>query len=294
MYLESILENYQELNTFKSGATTYAPAYRYWRNILFSFMMKIFTINIADIPQKEILTRNFLKGYSGVVRSKHSGKLIAVDPSLYGMTEYYDIFTDFNYSTPFESDHVEIGKNGVLIENDTLRNGAYYIIDHYSKILAHLDVTLVNIFINSRESQTIIANTQKAADSARTYRTRIYRGAPDVIVDKSFVGLEFKDNSTASKLGVMELIDCKNNIVSQFYEDIGVKRTNEKRERLITDEVSANNVLLRLNIKDMHDCLIKGCEDVKNVFGVDASVVCNVDYTGDGQPENEEAKNDIE
>lgn len=286
MYLDNILSNYGELNTFKSGATTYAPCYRFWRNYLFAFLNKIFTVEVSNIPQKEILMRNFLRGFSGIVRSEKNGELISVDANMYGITQYVDEFTNFTYATPLESGSAVIGVDGVIINNDELRNGCYYLIHHYAVMLAHTEVSFINALVNGRSSNAIVANTQKSAESARAFRERLYKGAPDIIVDTSFVGLDFKDMHSSQSLNIKELFDVRNIILTQFYEDIGVKRANEKRERLISDEANANNSLLRLNISNMFDCLKKGCEEVERVFGEPATVKCNVDIDGDGTIED--------
>lgn len=285
MYLDN-LDSFKELRQYKSGATTYAPFYRYWRNMLFSFVNKLFTWEVPDIPQKEIETRLILFGQCGIIKDKN--KLLAVDSNLYGITNYYDEFTHFNYATPLINGFAEIGKNGVLINNDTLRNDTYNLIHHYAIQLAHTEVTLINALVNGRATKTIIANSQKAAESVRAYRDRVYKGAPDVIVDDSFIGLDFKDEALNSVIGVKDLIDTKQNILMAFYESIGVKKNNVKKERLITDEVSADNTLLRLNIKDQYDCRVKACEDIKNVFNIEATVKCNVDFDGDGQASDNE------
>ena len=75
---------------------------------------------------------------------------------------------------------------------------------------------------------------------------------------------------------------------------IGVRRANDKRERLITDEVQANNSLLKLNLTDMRDSRIKGLEEIKRVFGVKGELVCNVDLDGNGSLDDSEQKGDEE
>ena len=85
-----------------------------------------------------------------------------------------------------------------------------------------------------------------------------------------------------------ELYDVRNNILNSYLELIGVRRANEKRERLVTDEVSANNSLLKLNLRDMFDCRKRGMDEVYRLFGVRGEVVCNVDLYGDGEIESKQ------
>ena len=51
---------------------------------------------------------------------------------------------------------------------------------------------------------------------------------------------------------------------------------------MITDEVGANNSLLKLNIRDMFESRKKGLAEVERVFGISGEVICNVDLDDDG------------
>ena len=82
--------------------------------------------------------------------------------------------------------------------------------------------------------------------------------------------------------------------MNSFLELIGVRRANDKRERLITDEVQANNSLLKLNLTDMRDSRRKGLEEIERVFGVKGKLVCNVDLDGNGSLDDSTQKGDEE
>lgn len=287
MYLDDYCKNNDTAKTYKAGATTYAPAYRFWRNKLFKFVMKIFTWEGLDIPNKEIETRLIMSGKCGIIHS-NKGKLTAVDVNLYGITEYMDEFTSFNYSTPFESGHRDIGVDGVLIDNDSLRDSAFYIIHHYAVMLAHTEVTFINVLINARDMKSYIASDDKTAKGIREYRNKLYMGNPDAIVDDSFLGIDTKDTNNNTLLSINDLMATRRDLLNSFFEDIGVKHSNDgKRERLITDEVNANNGLLRLNIRDEFECRIKACDEINRIFGTHATVICNVDIDDDGTTSDE-------
>jgi hypothetical protein len=58
-----------------------------------------------------------------------------------------------------------------------------------------------------------------------------------------------------------------------FRTSIGLNNANtEKKERLITDEVNANNDATYSKVELWLDTLQKSCRKVKNMFGVDISV----------------------
>lgn len=279
------LDNYTEGK--RSGKVQLKTSVAWWRNQLFKFVNKLFTWKGLPFPQKEIETNLILFGHCGLF--KVEGTVTSGRVNLYGVTDYIDEFTSFTYATPLHSGSCEIGKNGVLVDNDTLRNPIFPLISRYADYLAHTEITLLNTLINARSNKTAIASNDKVAESVKRYLTRLYEGANEVIVDKSFVGIEFQDNDTSGVNSVKTLWDLRQNILYSFFEDLGIKKNQQKRERLITDEVEADTMLLKLNIKDMYDARVKACEDIKKVFGLDVSVECNVDYDDNGTAEaNEE------
>lgn len=213
---------------------------------------------------------------------------------MFGLTYYFDEFTSYNYTTPLESGERTIGKDAVLISNNTLRNGMSEIIHAYACQLAHAEVTLLSAFINNRDTVAWTAISEQQAQSAREYRSKMYEGKIDVCVDKGFSTIEMRSLGTDKRLSYSELYDTRNKILNSFLELIGVRRANDKRERLITDEVQANNSLLKLNLTDMRDSRLKGLEEIKRVFGVKGELVCNVDLDGNGSLDDSEQKGDGE
>lgn len=258
-------------------------SYRYYVDFLLEFCMKLFSINglPETIPEKEILTRCFLFGTCGIVESPDG--LIAVTPHLYGITNYFDEFTSFNWATPLYSGDAEIGTTGVLIDANELRNELFPKIKRYALMLSHCDVTLTHDLVNGRSNMVIRALTNKFANMAKQIRQKQYNGDLDVYVDAGFDTLDFIDIKSAKMgAGYMSALDTRNELLNNFMEELGIKRTNQKRERMIVDEVSAGDNLLLLNINNMYDTMKKGIENMNALFGTNASIVCNVDYNDGG------------
>ena len=274
----------------------YSFYYRYWQEVLFDYACKIFsyTGDLAEIiPPQEIEVRLLLFGKCGINRNKR-GDLLATNINLFGLTHYFDEFTSYNYTTPLESGERTIGKDAVLINNNTLRNGMSETIHAYACQLAHAEVTLLCAFINNRDTVSWTAISEQQAQSAREYRSKMYEGKIDVCVDKGFSTIQMRPLGTEKRLSYSELYDTRNNILNSFLELIGVRRANDKRERLITDEVQANNSLLKLNLTDMRDSRLKGLEEIERVFGVKGELVCNVDLDGNGSLDDSVQKGDGE
>lgn len=288
MYLDEI----KNIKTYRSGKPQFANSFKFWRNQLFSQVNKLFTWEGLPFPQKEIETRLALYGYCGIV--KGNKEIIASDVSLYGITDYYDEFTDMNYVTPLQNGSKKINVDSVLVDNNTLRNPTINIIDRYAMLLAHTEITFINALVNGRAVSTAIATSNKQAESIRNYQNKLYSGASDVIVDSSFIGIEIKPNDNTYLKDIKSIYDVRQNILYSFYEDLGIKKNQQKRERLVTDEVEADETLLKLNIKDMYDARKRACDEVNRIFGTNWIVKCNIDYDADGVVDTEGATNDEE
>ena len=122
---------------------------------------------------------------------------------------------------------------------------------------------------------------------AKDIRRKQYNGELDVYVDAGFDTLNFIDTKSGSVSNYMGALDTRNELLNNFMEELGIKRTNQKRERMVVEEVSAGDELLLLNINNMFETMKKGIEEMNRVFGTSASIICNVDYEKGDNIDNE-------
>lgn len=267
---------------------TYNSFFKFWQNNLFTYVEKLFTWKCGNVPQKEIETRLILFGMVGIVKKEGLVFPVKAD-GLNGQTIYVDEFKHFNWTTPIAWQGVgNIGEDAVLINNTALRNPTLFLINHYAQLLAQNEITLQNTMINARRGKTLEAMSDKMAQEARRYENKIYNGEPDVIVDPSFAGINILDTDTKGMEYIKDIWEVRTELLYAFFEDLGIKTANKKRERMITDEATASDKLLKLNLKDMLDERKKGAAAVNNMFGLDWEVECNIDYDADGTVESEE------
>ena len=286
MYLDEI----KNIKTYRNGKPQFANSFKYWRNKLFEQVNKLFTWNNLSFPQKEIETRLHLYGIVAII--KEDNDLIAVKPNLNGVTNYADEYTDIDFATPLISGKKIINKDCVIIDNNTLRNATINSIDRYAMMLAHTEISLVTALVNGRATKTYVATNNKIAENIREYQNKLYNGQNDVIVDSSFIGLDIKDNDNSSLNSIKTLYDIRQNLLYSFLEDMGIKKNQQKKERLVTEEVNADETLLKLNIKDMYDNRKIACDKINKMFNTNFEVICNVDYNGDGVADKEGESNE--
>lgn len=148
------------------------------------------------------------------------------------------------------------------------------IITLYAQKLANCDAAIdINLF-NSRLPLIFSAKDQPTAESFKAMYDEIAQGNPAVYVDEGLGKLlpnENGSNITVFKGKEMFIADVVQNekmaIINEFLTTIGINTANTtKRERQIVDEVNANNIEVKANIKlwkqNVEDC----CERVNMMF----------------------------
>lgn len=148
------------------------------------------------------------------------------------------------------------------------------IINIYAQKLANCDAAIdINLF-NSRLPYIFQASSQQVAESFKAMYDEIAEGNPAVYVDENLGKLlqnESGSNITVFKGKENFIADLVQNekvqIMNEFLTAIGINTANTtKRERQVVDEVNANNIEIKANIKlwkqNIDDC----CERVNNMF----------------------------
>lgn len=263
----------------KPDNTSYRQFYIYRSNQLMEYLMQLFTYH--NLPEglqgHEIDTYLYLYGRCGINYSrKDPEQLIAVIPAVSTPTFYFDEFKNYTWATPLDGGKQYVNQNGVLISNTMLHNSLYPLVHCTAAKLAHADTTIVCSLINNRDTVAIKAISQKFADDAVMYKRQKYNGDPAILVDKGFNSLDIQDLRTNNTLNIREIADTEQQILQEFWETIGVNKTTEKRERMVSAETSGDPQLLKLNILNMFNSRKEGIAKVNEIFGTNISVECNV------------------
>lgn len=148
------------------------------------------------------------------------------------------------------------------------------IITLYAQKLANCDAAIdINLF-NSRLPYIFQAKDQVTADSFKAMFDEIAQGNPAVYVDESLGKL--LPNEQGSAITVFKgketfIADVVQNekmaIINEFLTTIGINTANTtKRERQIVDEVNANNIEVKANVKLWKQNVEECCERVNAMF----------------------------
>lgn len=289
MFIEEYVENKEGSKVLKLAreSTTYNRGYMYWRDALFERVMRLFVWEgTGELKPKEIEQRLHIAGHCGITKINGEKELTAMFGTFYGVTKYIDEFTNYMVRCPIYSGKRTIGKDVVVINNNSLRNATYYLIHHYAVLLAHTEVTLVNELVNARDSGGIpIASTEKQKASILDYQGKVYNGQYGVVSDMGMLGVNYAGTDRKTAQNIIDIIEVREKLIKSFYSDIGVRSAFEKRNNTVQAEVEADTSLLLLNLSDMLDCRKKACEEVNDMFGTNWSVHVaeEIDYGAENQ-----------
>lgn len=288
-FLNNEIYKYGELNLKGlSQACTYDDFFHFWRDDLFSRLMRLFIYDgLGDsLPQKEIEERLYLLGHCGI--TQYDGKMTAFFGSFFGPTVYQDEFTNYTVHSPIYSNTYKINDDIVVIENNSLKIPCIEHVNHYSYLLAHAEVTLIKALIEARDAGGVpIAENEKAKQSLLTYQKAMYQGKVSVVSDLAGIGVNYLGADRRTSVNIVDLWEVRKNLLKSFYADIGVRASFDKRSNAVIDEVTSDTSMLLYNISDMLEERKKGCDRVNKLFGTNWSVRLSdeIDYNTENQPE---------
>ena len=248
-------------------------SFNYWCDMLFEKCMRIFTWTGLSFPQKEIENRLLIEGFCGFLKDSKVGFMVA-SGGMSGVTQYYDEFTTFNWSTVGVANTKSrvIGKDCVIINNNQLRNPILPMVFRYASLLAHADISLKCALINTRETNTYASSDENTAENINKFYDRLYNGDSASILDESLIESVKNISNRESTTAIKDCLSARTDLLSNFFKEIGVKSANDKKERMIESEVDSNNQLLLFNISDMLAERKKACEEINKLFGTNITV----------------------
>ena len=294
----SVLDIYGCGEPFKRKKMNYARAYRSWYALLSDKVLNLFTWEGLPFPQHELEIRTQLinNGYCGVVRSKKYNRLIVANGSGVGVTEYPDQWLTFVWAVAGDSGQRKlanlkgsqekgistIGADCVLIKNNDLMQPTRLLVERYAHLLAHAELSLQAILINSRATGIIAARDDKQRDDIHKFYDFLEDGKTMAIVDDngldSLVGSEgLRAISTAypSSTHILDFWQIRQNLYKEFLTEIGISKSTDKRERLITSEVEQDIPLYGYSLDDMLKCRKEAAEQMNDIFNLTVSVKIN-------------------
>ena len=162
------------------------------------------------------------------------------------------------------------------------------LVNYYADMLALCAESISINLVNSHVATVFPAANKAMAESYKKMFDKLSGGDPAVVVGKELfddtgkpVWTPFQANIKNEYIADQILSDMRK-IEAMFDTDVGIPNANtDKKERLVTDEVNANNVETATRCELWLEQLKESVEETKNMFGVELSVDWRVDTKQD-------------
>lgn len=155
--------------------------------------------------------------------------------------------------------------------------GIMPILDKYAYLLAMCDSAVSVNLMNSKVAFIATAEGKAAAETIKTAYQQISEGNPFVCMSKDSVDsiswelLNVKNTFIGNDVSLL-----KQTIWNEFLTEIGIPNFNrDKRERMITDEVNANNAETAFSMSHWLETIRAGMDRANKMFGLDLRVEVN-------------------
>lgn len=154
-------------------------------------------------------------------------------------------------------------------------DGVMPIVDRYAQLLAACDNSIaVNLrnskvaFIGFVSSKQQAATIEKMYDDIDSGKPAVYVKRGDGITSDDIYYNHVKETYIANDIQLL-----KQSIKNDFLTEVGLNNANtDKRERLIVDEVNANNDEVQANVQHWLDNITEGLKRANTLFGLNLSV----------------------
>lgn len=284
--MSNIPYNYNYINAIDSVANpsgvtvTNTKAAAFFRRYLLQKAMSVFTWKLPENWSKDyFLYILYCIGHVAVFNTDRYG-VIPQQCTLSGYNIFYQP-RNVLIANPLlrHSVQLTINENCVVFKLESDYGGIMDLVNMYADLMA-LTVQAAGVnLINSKLAYVFGANGKGAAESFKKAADKVESGEPFVVVDKSL----FRDDGTLSATMFQqnlrqnyiapELLETLQKLSNMFATEIGIPNANmEKRERLIVDEVNANNVETITRCDMWLDGWKDSCKRAREMFGIEIDV----------------------
>lgn len=166
-------------------------------------------------------------------------------------------------------------EEGVLLKNNPLAKPEKDILESYARKIDSVGMTMeVNLF--QQCIPKIILGNEDTKLTARNLIDQIQKFKMVVIgkkaVMQSLTTSDILDTSAPYLLDKLQIF--KQQLYNELLTKLGINNTDiMKKERVVTSEVDSNNELIKTLLDLMYDMRVKFCEEVKEKFNYEISVM---------------------
>lgn len=281
--------DYQNLiNSEISPSTVHCQNTNLRRYFVKYLLQKVLSVFKFELPKtwswNYFLYTLFCNGFVAIVETNRYG-VIPQQCTLYG----YDIFyqpTNAIISNPLLTGILEprIGTQCTLVKLQPDYGNIMDLVTYYADMLALCSEAAGMNLVNSKLAYVFGATDKRSAESMKSMYDKIASGEPAVVVDKNLLTEDGKptwqmfSQDVGANYILSNVLSDMRKIEAMFATEVGIPNANtDKRERLISDEVNANNAETATRCEMWLDSIKDGFEKANAMFGLNLSVEWRVD-----------------
>lgn len=252
----------------------------YFQRYLLQKAMSVFKWEMpVDWSKNYTLYTLYSWGFFAVVNTDRYG----VIPQACGLRGY-DVFyqpTHAIITNPLLSGTLEprIGLQCELVRLQPDYGGIMDIVSYYADMLALCAESVGMNLVNSKLAYVFAAENKAMAETFKKLYDQIAAGNVSAVIDKQLFREDGKPNwqmfnqNVGQNYVADKVLSDMRKIESMFCTEVGIPNANtDKKERLITDEVNANNIETRSKCDLWLEELKESCAKVRDMFGIKLNV----------------------
>ena len=257
-------------------------------------MQKVFSVYEFTLPEKwdhdYFRYTLFTLGFGAVLNTDKYGIIFQ-----HGTPSGYNVYyrpTRVIVANPALSKTYDltIGEDCQVIKLTPDWRGCFDIVQLYADMMAiTMESFGINV-LNSKLSYVFAAESKTMAESMKKLFDQVASGQPAAFADSALFDdegnprwMEFTQNLQQNFIG-LDLLEALTTIENKFNTAIGINNANlQKRERLITDEVNANNDDIKALCSVWLESIQDSMQKVNDMFGLSLSVRLRERSQEDGQ-----------
>ena len=213
----------------------------------------------------------FLVQHGQVMFFKDNGIFIVL-PS-YGVGRY-DIYNEpLTYNVIGNNYNKMVDReDGVLIRNNATSSNDYDDLLLFAERINEVEQTM-DINLNGQKTPFVILCDEKERLTFKNILHQVQKFKYAIFGSKKLSMNSMSVMETKSEYLLDKLQDHKNSLMNELLTFLGINNNNtDKKERLLVDEVNANNEFILVNIDHMYEERKKACEEINKKFGLNITV----------------------
>ena len=173
----------------------------------------------------------------------------------------------------------EIGTDAVVMKLQPDYSSIMDLVSHYAELMAQASAAISQNFWSTHLSTVFFAENDAQQQSIKKAYDKMSSGEPMIVVNKQLMDKEtgklrydVMNRDVKQSYVIDDLLSDLRRIEAEYDTRIGIPNANtDKRERLITDEVNANNVETHILADAWMDNIQIAIREIKDLFKIEIS-----------------------